>query len=204
MPLHRTSASPVSVGLDLDGVFYPFENSLRMHLLNTRPTLTLQDLPDAIEWNFFYSWGLSLPMFLASCHEGVDAGTVFRQGDPFPDTLPHLERLRTAGCVLHVVTDRFFGSEGVAAAATHAWMEEVDMRVDSVTFSPDKTSVETDFFIDDKIENYDALDAAGVEVYLLDRPWNQHVDSRRRVKSVSEFVDIVVRAVQAREALLSS
>jgi 5'(3')-deoxyribonucleotidase len=52
--------------------------------------------------------------------------------------------------------------------------------------------VPTDMMIDDKLSNYEDLEATDCEPWLLDRPWNQSSDSSiRRVYSLKEFADKV-------------
>jgi len=53
--------------------------------------------------------------------------------------------------------------------------------------------VRTDFMIEDKLENYDALIDSGCNAWLMDRPWNQANDKpRKRVYSLNEFADKVL------------
>jgi uncharacterized HAD superfamily protein len=72
------------------------------------------------------------------------------------------------------------------------------MNYDELHFTADKTSANCDFFIEDKLENYDALILAGVKAYLLNRPWNQVPggDGRNRINDISEYVDAVAEATQ--------
>jgi len=61
-----------------------------------------------------------------------------------------------------------------------------------------KKSVPADFFIEDKLGDYDALDDEGARVWLLDRPWNRvEGDTRRRVHSLADFVDEVLAEVES-------
>lgn len=176
------------VGIDLDGVCYDFGDSLRHYLWGwcRRDEATM---PEPTRWEFYEDWGLDLKQFLQACHAGVDAGVIFTWGDPFPGVREALSALHSAGHTLHVVTDRSFGSNGNAERATRAWLDRYKLPFDSLTFSSDKTIVRADYFIDDKLQNYDELHAAGVEVYLLDQPWNQdRWTPRDRVFSLAEFV----------------
>lgn len=188
-------ARPLRVGIDLDGVCYDFVASLQQYLL-TRD-LDPQQLTDAQRWEFYEDWGLSLEEFLDACHRGVDAGVVFSHGSPFPGTVAALRRLQDAGHELHVVTDRSFGAPGASRQATEAWLARHGVPHTSLTISADKTVADVELFIEDRVENYRALDAAGVEVYLLDRPWNQHETTARRVASLDEFADRVIARSRA-------
>jgi hypothetical protein len=53
------------------------------------------------------------------------------------------------------------------------------------------------FGIDDHARNYDALTAAGVTTFLMNKPWNQGhaVPTGRRVKSISEFAGAIEKEI---------
>lgn len=178
------------IGIDLDGVCYDFGAALR-HYLWGWCRRDEASMPEPTRWEFYEDWGLDLKQFLQVCHEGVDAGVIFSWGDPHPGTYDALTALHVAGHTLHVVTDRSFGSHGRSEAATRDWLDRYKLPFDSLTFASDKTVVRTDYMIEDKLANYDALDAAGTKVYLLDRPWNQDGGERRRVHSWTEFLRVI-------------
>ena len=72
------------------------------------------------------------------------------------------------------------------------WLHRHGLHFDSLTFSADKTVVSLDVMVDDKIANYDALETAGVEAWLLTRPWNQHDKTpRRRVLDLLHFAEVI-------------
>lgn len=174
------------IGIDLDGVCFDFAASLR-HWLVTKHGADPDSLPEPLVWDFFKDqWQLTSTEFLAHCAEGVDGGVVFRHGDPFPDTVQALNALRQMGHTLHIVTHRTFGNRSVQN--TSEWLTEHGLPYDTLTFSEDKTLLRLDAFIEDNAENYLALDAAGVRSFLIDRPWNHHLESARRVHSWWDFV----------------
>lgn len=181
--------SALKVGVDLDGVCYPFHPSLRRYL--EEHVKHPSDYPDATHWDFFLDWGLSVEDFLKHCNGGVDAGIVFSHGDPFPGVHEALHRIKDAGHAIHVVTDRSFGQPGASAAATLAWLKRHDLPYKCVTFSSDKTVANVDVFIDDKIENYLAVRDAGIDAYLLTRPWNEKLEGAKRVDSLLHFAELI-------------
>lgn len=186
-----TATHPLDIGLDLDGVGYDFLGSLRQFLVSSTGRHA-SELPDAVRWEFYEDWGLTLQEFLAHCHAGVDAGVVFSYGPPIHRYAQLVARLRTAGHRVHLVTDRAFGAAGASQAATRHWLARHNIVVDTLTFSADKTCVPTQVFIEDKLSNYDALAAAGVHAVLLNRPYNQVPDDgRRRVDTLEQFADLV-------------
>lgn len=177
------------VGVDLDGVCYNFSASVREYLALTGWP---HACPEPTRWEFYEDWGLGLGAFLDACNEGVDAGVIFSFGDPYPNVREALEIIKAKGHTIHIVTDRSFGTNGASEAATRSWLDRHGLPFDSLTFAADKTVVHLDMMIDDKLANYDALEAAGVDVRLLTRAWNQVEDRpRRRVLDLLHFAELV-------------
>jgi uncharacterized HAD superfamily protein len=147
---------------------------------------------EAHTWNWFEEWE-SRDEFMENLHESVDAGSMYWQGDLYePGIGVEMRKLQDAGHTIHVVTARLFGRELCPKEATSYWFSNNDIPFDTLTVAKDKTIVPTDYFIEDNQRNYDALEAAGVQVYLINRPHNLENDSRRRVNTVKEFINLVL------------
>lgn len=190
------------IGVDLDGVAYDFLEAMSDWMVNRLGFHGCTVDNAAHSWAFYEGWGLTEKEFVKVFAAGVNKGFIFRHGMVLDAADVATWVLRRAGHSIHIVTDRSIGKPGVAAEATRNWLTRHDFQYDTLTFTADKTSVKTDMFVDDRLENYDALDAAGVEVYLVNRRWNQVPgDSRRRVSSIQEFVDIVLTRTSQKEAL---
>jgi phosphoglycolate phosphatase-like HAD superfamily hydrolase len=179
------------VGIDLDGVCYDFAASLREYLCHTIGTHSLEECTPAQRWEFYEDWGLDVSQFLAAFHDGVDAGVIFAHGDPYPNVAEAFNVIKGAGHSIHIVTDRAMGQPGASAAATITWLERHGLPYESITFSGDKTVAHLDVMVDDKPENYQALRAAGVDAYLLTRPWNKHVQGAQRVLDLLHFAEVI-------------
>lgn len=179
------------VGIDLDGVCYDFSASVREYLCNRAETHQPDVCTMPTRWEFYEDWGLSLDEFLNTCHDGVDAGIIFAHGEPYPHTAEAFQWIKAAGHSIHIITDRSFGTQGRAEAATRAWLDCHSLPFDSLTFSADKTIVRVDAMVDDKPANYEALRDAGVDAYLLTRPWNQHVPDAARVLDLLHFAEVI-------------
>lgn len=180
------------VGIDLDGVCYDFAASVREYLCNTIRSHEADICAAPMRWEFYEDWGLDVNAFLSTCHDGVDAGIIFSHGEPYPNVTEAFKIIKGAGHTIHIVTDRSFGKNGASEAATRAWLDCHGLPFDSLTFSADKTVVRLDTMVDDKLANYDALVAAGVDAYLLTRPWNQHDPApRKRVLDLLHFAEVI-------------
>jgi 5'(3')-deoxyribonucleotidase len=181
------------VGTDLDGVAYDFDGAYRDWLIYRG--YDPARLTPVQTWHFYREWGMSTEDFANEAHQATNAGKLFRRGYAYPGTRDALQRIVDEGHTLHVVTAREFGYPGVVEASTRLWVVDNLPPVESVTFSADKTIARIDVMIEDKLSNYDALEAAGTAVYLMDRPWNQATDRERvRVRSMDEFADAVLAA----------
>lgn len=182
------------IGWDLDGVGYEFVDALRDRIVKTG-LRKLEELPKPKVWDFPEDqWGFTTPEWLEIFRLGVDAGEIFRIGPPRPGFVKAFKRARALGHTNHIVTHRAMGQ--LSVQNTSEWLNEY-MRDgnnkplwDSLTFSADKTIVDTDIFLDDYPVNYDQLDQAGRLVYFLTRPWNKDHPGRR-VNSLTEFVKVV-------------
>lgn len=182
------------VGVDLDGVIHAFHDSFRHYVITSKIRTEEQCAAPVDEFTFYRKWGISDAEFPEICHAGVDAGVIFSHGDPMEgDANKSLYRLREMGHRIHIITYRMFGTNGASKQTTLRYLRSHDLIYDTISFSKDKTVIPTDFFIEDQVVNYDLLEAAGCESYLVNRPWNETVDGdhRRRVDSISEFVDII-------------
>lgn len=182
------------IGLDLDGVCYNFENAVRWHLIQNHG-YTPESLPDPIGWNLEERWGMSRAEFRDFCDGGVDSDIIFTYGAPYPGVVEGLQRIAKAGHSIHVVTARGYGQPGRSAYNTERWLHVWGIPYATMTFSHDKTVVANDIMIDDKLENYDELETAGIPPVLMDQVWNQDTPGgkiRTRVHNMGEFADLIL------------
>lgn len=182
---------PVHVGLDLDGCFFGFDQNyydaavMLGHLSSRTPYVPAQT------WHFYRdTYGQTGEEFGAICNEAADRGILFAAGYELEGGFDAWDNLARAGHFIHIKTARAFGTHEVASqVATFAWLNANRRTYNTVMFTHDKTAgPPVEMMLEDNLDNYDQLDAAGVEVWLFDQPWNQDDGSRRRVYSHAEFV----------------
>lgn len=190
------------VGLDLDGVLFNFGQSVKEYLEATSRGYLWKSGPNPKPyWDWYKDWKWTTPEFLELCHKGADAGYIFR-GNVRDNAVAAVWELKAAGHELIIITDRSFGTTPeVSHNATKEWWKEYGFPdYDEIHFSPDKTIVPTDIFVEDKLENYDALTKAGTIAYLINRPWNDAPgDVRRRIDDIIEFPEKVAQLEKARQ-----
>lgn len=176
------------VGFDMDGVIYDFRRAQsEFETARGNDHCALENALD--HWDYFEGWGWTVDQWLHAYAEGVDAGHILRKGEPLPGATEAFRTLNAAGHTIHIVTDRAVGDD--PQTATREWLEEYGFAYDSLTFSRDKTVADVDVFIEDRLQNADALNAAGTLCYLINRPWNAADDDRPRVDTLHEFVEAV-------------
>lgn len=167
------------IGLDLDGVCYPYDVAFREYLVSnlgwdadicTPPT----------QWKFFLDWGLSSDEYWAHHINGINAGVIFNWGDPYPGVVAAVQAMKARGHEVHLVTDRNAGRPGVAMQSTAEWLARHKIPYDGIYFGGLKSVCSgLDAFVDDRPENVALMEGAGVSTWLLDRPYNQDACAAR-------------------------
>lgn len=182
------------VGFDLDGVLFNFGDSVKRYLDHIGQGDIWKSGPTPKPyWDFYKDWGWTGKQFVDMCNAGADAGFIFC-GPTRHNAAKAVQAVKEMGHEVIIITDRQFGSNPyVSHKNTQNWLAKHKIPYDELYFSSDKTCVPTDMFVEDKLENYDALDAAGVEVYLINRAWNfvEEDDNRRRIRHIMQYVDAV-------------
>lgn len=179
------------IGVDIDDVLTDWYG--RAHYLCTEAGITNGITPRS--WHPFREYGCTDQLWYDVLALGTLSGELYG-GPPYDGAVEQVTRLADAGHTIHIVTARGFLAHGhEIRKQTIDWLNHWGIPHDTLTFSPDKTVLTTDWFIDDSIKNYQALDAAGCRgAYLLNRSHNEvsgHC-TRRRVDSLAEFVDKVL------------
>lgn len=176
------------VGIDLDGCVYDFVSDYRSWV-HAATGKSYDDMPDAEGWNFFKDqWGMTTPEYLDLLDRGVSAGYVFAQGRSIRGAIEGLCSLLDQGHEVNIVTNR---PQPGAIANTRYWLHEHGVPYTSLTFDADKTCVPSDIFLEDNVDNYETLCAAGVDGVLYTQKWNECLIDANRVHSWPEFVSYV-------------
>lgn len=179
----------LNIGVDLDGVCYDFGSAFRKFLVTVHGFDPIT-LPTPTTWDFFSEqWGISDSQFFKYYAEGVDTGHILWEGRPHPGCVEVIGKLRQDGHSINIVTHRTVGKEAVRA--TMHWLQSNKISYDSITFAADKTIVKNNIFIEDNVENFVALENAGVRSVLMDQAWNTYFKTQYRVFDWDEFYTFV-------------
>jgi hypothetical protein len=144
-------------------------------------------------WNCYEDWGWDFEQFKELVDWGVDEGYVF-SGHWRPNAVESVRRVREMGHEAIIITDRSFGTDPLNSQRnTILAFKRAGIEYDEIHFNRDKTCVPTDTFVEDKLENYDALVAAGVKTFLINRAWNkvEGGDSRNRIDDIKDYADAI-------------
>lgn len=188
------------IGKDLDGCNVGFIEGVN----EIRRSQGEEEFTPGI-WHFYRALGMTDQDWVAWCNKAADDGLLFNH-EPYPGAVDAFRRIKRMGHTVVVVTDRTFGrTPQVSQKITREWLNYHRFEYDELHFDADKTRYDLDMMVEDKLENYDALVDAGVDAYLIDRPWNQVPggDARKRIKDMSEYADIVALVTEQGYADLS-
>lgn len=185
-------------GWDIDGVGHTFSAGVldHMHCEGVEDLWKSGPNPEPY-WDWYKDWGWTDQDFINFCNRAADHGCLFT-GHVRPGYKEAIDRVANLGHEIIIVTDRSFGSSPeVSQRLTEEWFRDNDIGYDELIFSRDKTVGDCDTFIDDRLENYDALSAhMGVNPFLLNQAWNQvdnMPDGRKRLDSVTQYADLIER-----------
>lgn len=177
------------VGLDIDDVLFPWSDLA--HAACERAGIT--NGKQVTQWSMYLDYGCTSAEVWEVIHDKYRGGMLLEP--PFEGVVDILRAMREdAGWTVHLATARGFEGPlaGLVRSHTTAWLEGYEIPHDSLTFTKDKTIVQSDAFLDDSIPNVTALRAAGVNAYLHDQGHNRSDTTLPRVANLSEFASIIL------------
>jgi hypothetical protein len=202
--LHQAS-TPFRLGVDLDGVLYPFGEVFARNVEREYGLDPFSLLPPS-SWDFFENeWGFPKAEFHVMYGAGVVSGDLFSAGLADTEVLAALSRLASLGVELHVLTSRALSEpvRGTSAATlnemitshTHTWLTMTGLPLHSVNvvhgskLGPAR-SLGLDALLDDSPHHLAEVASACTTV-AWDQPWNRAAPSVHRVSTADELVNTV-------------
>lgn len=184
------------IGVDLDGVCYSFSKAFYAY---ASQRMNRDDLPEPLSWEFYKAWGLTSEEFRQWIVDGTRDANLFAQFPPEPFVNEMLTKFRAHNCRIHVVTNRPEESK----EQTMEWLATWKVPHDYVIFTADKTDIVRHVdklrfageiaMIEDNVENFVALESAGVRAYLYDQPWNRYYRTKKRIVLLYDFFESVFK-----------
>jgi len=179
------------VGVDMDGVLYPFASAFKKYC---EKILGYRDLPDPDIWDFYLSWGISSSQFQNMITKAATTNNLFSMEFPYDGVKEGWSILRQSGAKIHIVTAR----PHTAWEQTARWLHYHNLIPDHLHFTHDKSimsyvSAGHAAAIDDHVEYYDSLEKSGVFAVLCNQPWNQEHPNAVRVDSFLQFAKLITK-----------
>lgn len=177
------------VGIDLDGVIYPFMDSFRNYCAERMGKLFL---PDPTHWLFYEDWDLDKETFDQWLNDAARTHDVFASEDPYEGVVEAWAMMKEMGLNIHIMTARPQSSW----EQTAGWLTKHGLDADSLHFNPTKSflsllSKGKAALLDDHIAYYEEASRSGVIPVLMDRPWNQSKTNAVRVSNLTQFVAFI-------------
>lgn len=192
-----STANRRHVMIDIDEPLFPWAHTIHEACREAG----LHDLPTWKTWHMWEDYGCEKDAWLEVVAR-LTADGMYLTAPAVVGAAEAVRRLYWEGHHIHLVTARGFMEHADDIRRwTPEWLAASGVPYETLTFSQNKPAVQEelgvrfDFAIDDGIHNYQALDNAGVQVYLLDQPHNAEFPAERRVFTMSEFADIVTKEV---------
>ena len=191
----------LAIGFDADDVLFPWSQYAHEEIVaagkDNGATIT--------RWSMHEDYGLTSEAFWTIINEAYRRGMLLRA--PVAGAVEALEGLVALGHTIHIVTARGTSEHSSVRALVRSdtwnWLHRYKVPYHSLTFTADKASVDVDYFVDDNLGHYAALDALGRKVFLMDAIHNQVPGcTRRRVKSVAEYVE-QIKSMEEMERLVA-
>lgn len=187
--IHKHSQKVTDVGIDLDGVVYPFYKAFRKFC---QSTMGDGNYPDPTEWDFYQDWGIGQSQFSKMIKDGATTHSLFASEKPMSGVNEAWELLKKADVRIHVVTAR----PSTAWAQTAEWLQRNELHADHLHFTHDKTiilhgSIGHTAMIDDHVDFYNEAKNAGMLACLHTQPWNIWLENANRVESLLEFATLI-------------
>lgn len=177
------------IGMDLDGVVYPFVNAFQRYCAERQGKLFL---PEPTSWHFYEDWDMDESTFHQWVNDAATECEVFASEKPYEGVVEAWSQLREMGIKIHVLTAR----PQVAWEQTSRWLTENGLLADSLHFNPTKgflTKIAKGqaLLIDDHVQYYNEAEKNGIIPVLLNRAWNEHKEDATRVNNLLELVSLI-------------
>lgn len=186
------------IAWDIDDVLMPWYATAHDVSIKFGLTHIGSDMP--VTWYPYEEYGVEAQAWYDALALATATGYLYGQ-PPVEGAQSAIQGFHELGYIQHFITARGFMQHGDAIREqTLLWVEQhFGGWYEELVFTREKGIAAVELgvthAIDDNVGNYEAMDDAGVEVYLHTQTWNLHApDHYRRVNSVDDFVAEVTRS----------
>ena len=199
------------INVDLDGVVYPWHEIMALWCWelagNDIASFNTEwewdhgnylPYPAPNKWDFAAQWGMTEAELHSAARLGVDANVVWSQGKPIAGSVQGLWDLDNAGFYIRLVTQRLVhkNNHSVVQSATAKWLDRWNVPYHELIYMGHKSSkgdYRAGYAIDDSISNVNVMRKAGIDAYLLERPWN--LKERGVIPTVIAWSELVATVI---------
>jgi FMN phosphatase YigB (HAD superfamily) len=180
------------VGIDIDGVMYPFALAFKQYC---QVRMQKFDLPDPTHWHFYEDWGMSAEQFNDWLEEATLTDRIFSWMPPTAGTVSAWKKLQAHGIRIHVLTNRI----PLAWEQTVAWLSKNDLIANSLHFTSTKAGVLQSIakdecaLVDDYLWECFTAQQLGVHTFIYHQPWNAGNNDYKYVFDLYDFATKVVK-----------
>jgi len=197
------------IGLDIDGVLFPFGDRLRQYILDNSDYSEddLSPHPNS-KWEFYEVWGFDKGWYEYWIEKFIQQNG-FVEGPVIggKETIAALELLPDdVEIVLITARAEHVHDRQEVINQTVQWLYDSDIPYEEIHFTSDKSSIEVDYFLDDRVENWKEMWNVSTS-FLMAQPWNAEFEGDdNRVSSVAQYlnkvfyIESMVKAIEMQRA----
>lgn len=171
------------LGVDLDNCVVNYTDALKNYMMNVNPSFTENDFPAPVSYNFADSgWPFNnIEEFIETHNAAVREG-MFRAARPMENVAEEIDRLRSEGVHIRIVTHRIFSFDDKEQAIidTIMWLKSHKVNFDSICFDGDKGDIVCDGFVDDAPSNIESIRMSNsAYCFAFNQSYNKDIDGPR-------------------------
>ena len=180
-----------AVGVDMDGVMYPFAHAMHKHC---EAHVRFQELKKPDSWDFYKPWGVTSEEFSQVMRDASTSHNLFSSEPPIHLVTDGWILLKQSNVKIHIITAR----PKEAWSQTIDWLSRYEMMPDSLHFTSRKAIIRhlaagRVAAIDDNTGFYKDLKSNGVHAFLCTQPWNAELEEANRAESFFHFAENIFR-----------
>ena len=185
----------ITVGIDVDGVLRDFCDGLEKVVKEHYPQYLPEDYTGINNWKLSDNFTVDKPEIQKIYWEDY-AKEIMGQSPTFEENVKQMKEMILWGEEVGVTFVCVTSQKPHARYHTLQWLGNHELNFDTIYFRRgiDKPNTPVDFLVDDSPNNYNYwIKRRGMEegFILMDRPYNQHIETKNRIFELDEIVDMI-------------
>jgi hypothetical protein len=185
----------ITVGIDVDGVLRDFCDGLEKVVKEHYPQYLPEDYTGINSWKLSDNFTVDKPEIQKIYWEDY-AKEIMGQSPAFEENVKQMKEMILWGEEVGVTFVCVTSQKPHARYHTLQWLGNHELNFDTIYFRRgiDKPNTPVDFLVDDSPNNYNYwIKRRGMSegFILMDRPYNQHIETKNRIFELDEIVDMI-------------